>query len=156
MMATARYFALYLEKRRDLVSVYRAVRDRGLAQLEGDASQHTVRLVGVMLEQPIVGIDRDFEAWLGGAPQSASGRAPVVCGSELHVVITNVNVRNGPGLGYERLMTLPARSRVAVLAREGQWCQITLTDSTTAYVRADYLAAIEVVEKTLPNGSPSR
>lgn len=72
MMATARYAALYLQERGQLVDVYRAVRDRGFDELAGPAPDHAVALVEAALGQPIEAIDAAFVAWFRGTPRGVA------------------------------------------------------------------------------------
>lgn len=137
MMATARYFAFYLQERGQLVPVYRAVRDRELEQLGGAAPAHAVTLVEDVLGRPIETVDADFVAWLRGEARATPG--PVTEGGERYVTTANLNVRTGPGTGYERLTTLPAGTPVAVFGEQGDWLELRLSDGTTAYVSGDYV-----------------
>jgi uncharacterized protein YraI len=58
-----------------------------------------------------------------------------------------LNVRAGPGLGYNVIMGLPEGTllnRHGCVTEVGQlWCEISLTDGsrTSGYVSADYLSA---------------
>jgi hypothetical protein len=73
-LATARYFALYLQERGKLADVYAAFRDQGLAELTGDVHAHALRLVERTLGQPIAAIDRDFEQWFRQVQRGERGR----------------------------------------------------------------------------------
>ncbi len=73
-LATARYFALYLQERGKLADVYAAFRDLGLAELTGDVHAHALRLVERTLGQPIAAIDRDFEQWFRQVQRGERGR----------------------------------------------------------------------------------
>ncbi|PWG64024.1 SH3 domain-containing protein [Spiribacter halobius] len=148
MMAMARYFALYLQEQEKLVPVYEAVRDRGLNHGERPAPEHAVALVEEIVGRPIDEIDRAFVAWFNDAPPPTP--QPRTTGGSLHVTTANLNLRTGPGTGYERLTTLPAGTRLAVTGETDGWRQVTLEDGTTAFVSADYLQPVEVVEKSLP------
>ncbi|MFW5835155.1 MAG: SH3 domain-containing protein, partial [Pseudomonadota bacterium] len=135
MMAMARYFALFLEQRDQLVPVYRAVRDRGLEQLEGPAPAHAVDLVEDVLATPIDRLDAEFVAWFRGEPTPIA--APRTTGGEAFVTTANVNLRTGPGTSYERLTTLPQGTIVAVFGAADGWREVRLEDGTTAFLSDD-------------------
>ena len=140
MMATARYFAFYLQEQGKLVEVYKAVRDLGFSQLEGSAQTHTVALVEATLGKPIAEVDRDFEAWFRG--QRRPGAAPSDKDGVAYVTTASVNLRTGPGTGYERLSTVSAGTVLGVTGESGEWRRIKLEDGTTAFVNGRFLAPV--------------
>ncbi|TVQ30320.1 MAG: SH3 domain-containing protein [Geminicoccaceae bacterium] len=140
MMAMARYTALYLQERGQLVDVYRALRDRGLADLDGAAPDHAVALVEAVLGQPVAAVDADFVAWFRGAPRDLA--PPRTTGGVLHLTTGNVNLRTGPGTGYTRLTTLAVGTRLAVIETIDGWSRLELEDGTRAYVSADFLRPV--------------
>ncbi len=137
MMAMARYFALYLQERGQLAEVYRAIRDRGFEELAGAPADHAVALVETVLGRPLDQIDADFVAWFRGEPRPVS--PPRTTGGTLFVATANVNLRTGPGTGFERLTTLPAGTTLAVVDSEGEWHRLMLEDGTTAYVSSAFV-----------------
>jgi len=148
MMATARYFMLYLEQRGQLAAVYRAVRDGDLGPADQSPREHVVRLVEATLQQPIDAIDRDFVRWYSEG--DALLRRVRRDGGAVMAATASVSVRTGPGTGFERLLVIPADTLVAVRGMENGWQRVELTDGTRAYIHADYLAPAETIEKTLP------
>jgi hypothetical protein len=61
-MATARYFAIYLQEKRQLGAVFAGLRDRDPAST-GDPGEAAVALLERVLEKPMPAIQQDFEAW---------------------------------------------------------------------------------------------
>ncbi|NVK42537.1 MAG: SH3 domain-containing protein [Oceanospirillaceae bacterium] len=148
MMATARYFALYLEQQNRLAPVYRAVRDGGLPSAGQSPREHTITLVESVLQQPIEVIDQNFVAWYrqDGRQSLRVSRE----GGELFSATTGVSVRNGPGTAFDRLMIIPKDTIVAVHGRDGVWREVRLSDGNRAYIHSDYLVPTTVNDKTLP------
>jgi hypothetical protein len=62
-LATARYFALFLQERGRLNSVYQAFRSRDPGEA-ADPGLQSVRLVERALGKPIEGVQAEYEAWL--------------------------------------------------------------------------------------------
>ena len=138
MMATARYFAFYLQEQGKLAEVYKAVRDQGFGSLAGSAQAHALTLVESVLGKPIAEVDRDFEAWFRGQRRSAA--VPSSEGGVAYVTTSKVNLRTGPGVGYERLSTVSAGTVLGVTGESGEWRRIELEDGTTAFVNGRFLA----------------
>lgn len=140
MMAVARYFAMYLEQRGELTTVYRAVRDRGLVELEGDARDHAVALVERTLGgRSIEEVDAAFVRWY--QENAKNERKPLPDGGRPYVATGNsVNVRTGPGKDHESLMRIDAGTPVGVHGEEAGWMRVKLSDGTEAWISADYLA----------------
>ena len=65
------------------------------------------------------------------AAQSETANATVTGGSA-------INVRKGPGTGYDRVETLAKGKRVAILETSGKWYKISF-DGKTGYIYSDYL-----------------
>ncbi|MBI5016549.1 MAG: hypothetical protein HZB55_13800 [Deltaproteobacteria bacterium] len=62
-MATARYFALYLQENGKLADVYRAFQGIDLQQIDRPPASYAVRLVEQAVGQPIDALQASFEAW---------------------------------------------------------------------------------------------
>ena len=139
MMAMARYFALYLERRNELVPVFRAVRDRGFLELDGDARDHAMRLVEETLGRSVVEVEREFSVWFKTRAYQASTE-PISAGGDPYVATADVNVRTGPGIDFERRTLLRKGSTVAVFAEHGDWYEVRFNDGTTGYLFGKYLA----------------
>lgn len=141
MMATARYFAMYLEQNGKLQPTYRAMRDRGFAQLNGDARAHAVKLVEEVVGKPVADIDREFANWFrsGGAQQPASTRRLITAGGTRYVANANVNVRTGPATDYEKLTMLRRGESVAVFAEANGWFEVRFSDGTAGFIFGRYL-----------------
>lgn len=73
-LATARYFALYLQEQGALAKVYRAfqARDPGASD---DPGQESVRIVERTLGKPIAQIQADYDRWSSGALDGRPSRA---------------------------------------------------------------------------------
>lgn len=54
----------------------------------------------------------------------------------------SVNLRTGPGTGYERLSTVSAGTVLGVTGESGEWRRIKLEDGTTAFVNGRFLAPV--------------
>jgi uncharacterized protein YgiM (DUF1202 family) len=148
MMATARYFALYLEQQNKLATVYRAVRDGGLPAAGQSPGAHAITLVEGVLQQPIDAVDRDFVAWY--RQDGGQTRRVMRDGGELFSATTSVSVRNGPGTAFDRLMIIPEGTVVAVRGLDGVWREVRLDNGSRAYIHGDYLVPAEVNDKSLP------
>ena len=66
------------------------------------------------------------------APDLSVGNATVTGGS-------SINVRSGPGTGYNRVATVAQNKRVTLLAEEGGWFKVSF-DGATGYILGTYLA----------------
>jgi uncharacterized protein YraI len=54
------------------------------------------------------------------------------------VVTGDLNLRSGPGTGYNVIDTMPAGSRVDILGCTGSWCEVAF-GGMTGYASASYL-----------------
>ncbi|HZO46982.1 MAG TPA: SH3 domain-containing protein [Xanthobacteraceae bacterium] len=52
--------------------------------------------------------------------------------------VTNLNMRSGPGTGYQVLGVIPAGAPVAVLGCDGRWCQVNYA-GRIGYANGNYL-----------------
>ncbi len=141
-MATARYFALYLEQRGELAPVFKAMRDQGFSTLEGDARDHAVGLVEATLGRDAATLDAEFADWFlsGQAQRPRDGLTPVAYGAPLYDATADVNVRTGPSTAYSKITLLRRGTQVAVFDEQDGWYELRLADGTVAFVSADYLA----------------
>lgn len=140
-MAMARYFALYLERRGELASVYLAVRDRGFAELEGDAGSHTVKLVEEALGRSVDALDAEFSGWFLSGEFGAVRRV-VDTGTAMHVATTGVNVRTGPSTDFERIGGLVSGQRAAVFGERNGWYEVRFDDGAVGYVSKEFLTPV--------------
>jgi len=76
-MATARYFALYLQDKGRLVAVYTAFRDAEPGQTNGNIEDFTVKLVERTLDKSIAAVQTDFDKWM----QKVEKTKPPSCSS---------------------------------------------------------------------------
>ena len=53
--------------------------------------------------------------------------------------VTNLNMRSGPGTGYQILRVIPAGAPVAVLGCDGRWCQVNYA-GRIGYANGSYLS----------------
>ena len=53
--------------------------------------------------------------------------------------VTNLNMRSGPGTGYQVLRVIPAGAPVAVLGCDGRWCQVNYA-GRIGYANGSYLS----------------
>ena len=145
MMATARYFVLYLEQQGKLQPTYRALRDRGFSELKGDARDHAVQLVEEVVGKPVSMIDQEFSEWFrsGGAASHAGARRLVTTGGTGYIANANVNVRTGPATDYEKLTLLARGKRVAVFGERDGWFEVRFSDGTTGFIFGRYLDAAQ-------------
>ena len=67
----------------------------------------------------------------GSADGASSGSAGIITGG-------TINVRTGPGTGYERIAQLATGKRVTILGSENGWVKISY-GGTTGYVLGDYI-----------------
>ncbi len=51
-----------------------------------------------------------------------------------------VNLRTGPGVGYERIVSIPAGAQIDVYSCSANWCQVTWR-TWSGYVAARYIAS---------------
>ena len=61
----------------------------------------------------------------------------VAATAESAITITNVNLRNGPGLSYPVLLTIKAGTRIEIETCAGGWCR--LRDGASCYVSQPHL-----------------
>ena len=74
------------------------------------------------------------------APAAVEGNATIKGG--------NINVRSGPGTGYDRVATVGTGKRVTLLGEEGGWCKIGF-DGKTGYILGTYLTPDDGALETL-------
>lgn len=141
MMAMARYFLLYLQERDELSRVFRAVRTQSFDDTRRDARDHAVQIVETALGRSAAELDREFAAWFldQGNQNRRGGLQPVTAGGTAHAATTNVNVRTGAGIGFERLTSLHKGEVVAVFGEEDGWQLIKFKNGAIGYVLGKYL-----------------
>lgn len=61
--------------------------------------------------------------------------------ARLEVTADTVNVRSGPGVGYEVLSTLDKGREVEEISTEG-WCPVEMDDNSIAWISRKYLSAV--------------
>lgn len=81
-LATARYFALYLQDSGSLAKIYGAMQGRDPGA-DDDPGQETVRRVEAALGKPIAQIQADYDRWLPGALREDDTNAPGTIGKTL-------------------------------------------------------------------------
>jgi hypothetical protein len=64
MLATARYFVLYLEQHNQLVSIFNQIRNDDFTSVRGDIRDRVVRVVESALGRDVDTINQEFIAWL--------------------------------------------------------------------------------------------
>lgn len=146
-MATARYFALFLQEQGQLAAVFEAVRDGGalddptLAAREIDARARAVGLVEATLGRPLADVDAEFVAWLraDGPRRIGQGASPVAIGAPLYRATADVRIRSGPSTGHERLGLVREGDRIAVFAEKLGWAEVRLSDGAIGFVSMRYL-----------------
>lgn len=70
---------------------------------------------------------------MAGVPSGLSGRIGIVSGDD-------VNIRSGPGTGYEALGSADSGQVAEVLREEGEWYAVRV-NGVEGYIRSDYLKA---------------
>ena len=143
-MAMSRYFMLYLEQRGELISVFRVIRDRGFADLKGDARDHAIDLVERTLGRTAEELDAEFVAWFrsGRLESDEAARRPLTEGDSTYRATANVYVRSGPSRHDNALALLPQGTRVAAFGKAGDWIEVRFDDGTVGYVSERYLSAL--------------
>lgn len=73
----------------------------------------------------------------------AGSRVASLVGNPVRRVIRGdrVSVRKGASTGSERLMLLDDGATVTVIAKQGEWCKLRLSDARTGWVSSDFVAA---------------
>jgi hypothetical protein len=61
--ATARYFMLMLQERKQLAAVYHAFRNRNVESLQSDPAAEAIQLVEKATGKSVAALDREFEKW---------------------------------------------------------------------------------------------
>ncbi len=74
-MATARYFAFYLQEKGRMAAVFTAFRDVEPGQTNGNIEAFTVKLVERTLNEPIATVQTDFDKWM----QTVEKTKPPAC-----------------------------------------------------------------------------
>jgi len=137
-MAMARYFLLYLDRRGELAPVFHAVRDRGFAELDGDARAHTLELVESTLGRSVDALNAEFSAWFQSG-ELDSVRRIVDSGGPVYVATADVNVRTGPGIDFQKLALLSTGQHAAVFGETDSWYEVHFDDGSVGYVADAYL-----------------
>lgn len=143
MMATARYFAMYLERTGKLAAVFAALRDQDVEALQGDARDRAVALVEATTGRSVDDLDLNFAAWYrAGGPKFAwNDPTPFAVEAATHVVRADLlNVRAAPSTTAERLARLPGGALVQVLREQDGWAEIALRGGGTGWVSSEFLA----------------
>jgi N-acetylmuramoyl-L-alanine amidase len=70
------------------------------------------------------------------ASGTPAGTVPTASTRQVQVMDGPINVRSGPGTGYEKIGTIEDDAIVTVISESGDWLQIKLNDGRTAYVAA--------------------
>ena len=151
MMATARYFALYLEQRAELASVFSAIRGKSFDTDATDARDEAVRIVEAALGRSVSDVDRDFAIWFqsDGAERKPVGRV-AISGGEPYIANANVNVRTGPSTSYEKLTLIKKGEQIAVFGEEDDWFELRLEGGVTGYAFRRYLDP-KIVKRFTPD-----
>jgi hypothetical protein len=137
-MATARYFLLYLDQQGELAAVLRAARERGFAELSGDAAGHAVRLVEETVGRSADALNTEFSAWFQGGGFYKQRRV-LDSGAPVYVATASqVNVRTGPGTAFQVLAQLSQGERVAVFGESDDWYELHFEDGAVGYVSNVY------------------
>lgn len=153
MMAMARYFLLYLERRGELVPVYRAIRDQKFGNTKSNARDRAVTLVEQALGRSADELDREFVAWFRSDESKHVGITwhVVTAGGATYIANANVNIRTGPGIDFERLTTLSKGNPAAIFGETDGWLELRLSDGTAGYVSNRYMDRADVQRWTPPN-----
>ncbi len=69
----------------------------------------------------------------------------------LEVTASNLNIRMGPGLNYQRFDTLPQGTEARILAEESGWLLIKLNYGSTGWVDSTYTRTLEGLENESHN-----
>jgi hypothetical protein len=67
MLATARYFVLYLEQHNQLASIFNEIRNEEFASFQGDIRDRVVRMMENALGRDIDTVNQEFIAWLSSS-----------------------------------------------------------------------------------------
>jgi len=94
-LATARYFALYLQQTGSLAKVYRGMQGRDPGAVD-DPGQETVRLLEVAMGKPIAQIQADYDRWLPRALEGDATNTPDTIGKSLPTDPASVNALPAP------------------------------------------------------------
>jgi hypothetical protein len=121
MMATARYFALYLQENNQLRAVFEAMRSSDPAMIEDreiDPRDHAVAVVEASLGgRNLSEVDAAFSDWFLGGPAAAARPADAVVRidkaepARTYAANTRVNIRRGPGVEFSRIGGSASASR---------------------------------------------
>ena len=150
MMATARYFAMYLQETGKLKRIFEEMKrsDPGaIEDYEVDPRDHAVAVVRASLDdRSLEEIDAAFSEWFlgdgatrAGRPQDATELIEKAEPGTVFKATTAVNVRRGPGTAFDRIGGLATGDLVAVETVENGWAAIRLENGGRGYVSARYL-----------------
>ncbi|MDA4846848.1 SH3 domain-containing protein [Hoeflea poritis] len=150
MMATARYFALYLQENGQLKRVFQEMKQSDLGvnkDREVNPRDQAVAVVRASLgNRSLEKIDEAFADWFlsGGAedagrPRDATESIEKAEPGQIHKATAAVNIRRGPGTAFDRIGGLATGDRVAVVSVEDGWAAIRLKNGGRGYVSVRYL-----------------
>lgn len=75
------------------------------------------------------------KATAGGGPAPSSGTQGTIINAE-----KGLNIRSGPGTGYDKVASATNGARVTVLGEENGWYKIIYSGNKTGYVSKDYVS----------------